>query len=154
MSAATCGNGLIEQGETCETCPQDCEILACTAGLETVTYDINFDAPFGEVPTSVTVLVANRSDVLMIPGSGIGATVVQRIGSRPSGSSLIANDLDYGVRVVLTRAAGFANGRVFTIRFDVCQGETATDEDVACSVEGCSGSFGLIEGCSCSVAIP
>lgn len=118
------------------------------------TYDVNFEAPFGDTPTSVTVLVANRSDVLMIPGSGIGAAVVQRIGSRPSGSSLIANDLDYGVRVVLNRTAGLSDGRIFTIRFDVCQEQTATDADVACTVEGCSGSFGLIEGCTCSVMLP
>lgn len=154
MAAADCGNGIIEPGESCETCPDDCEILTCTAGTESLTFDVNFEAPFGETPTSVTTLVAHRTDILMIPGTGIGPTVVQRIGSRPSGSSLIANDLDYAVRAVLNRTAGLDNGRIFTIRFDVCQGETATAADLACTVEGCSGSFGLIDGCTCSVALP
>lgn len=152
--AADCGNNVLEPGETCDSCPQDCQVLACTAGTQQATYDVNFEAPFGEQPTSVTVLIGQRSDVLSIPGSGIGVNVAQRIGNRQPGSTALGNDLDYAVRVVFSRNAGVDNGRLFTLRFDVCQGQTPSDDAVACSIEGCSGAFGLIDGCTCSAMLP
>jgi hypothetical protein len=65
------------------------------------------------------------------------------------------NDLDYALRVVLSRAGGLPTGRLFVVDFDSCAGAAApTTADLACTVTGCSNSSGPISGCTCSVLNP
>lgn len=149
-----CGDGILTHAETCESCAPDCQVLSCTDGGTDATFRVDFDAPAGETATSVTFLVSYKSNLLSIPESGIVPMVQQRILMRPSGSSVLGNDLDYAVRAVVTRTAGLAESRVFNVLFDVCQGATPSASDLGCIIEGCSGEFGLIQGCLCTVALP
>lgn len=148
-----CGNGLLENGETCESCPQDCVPSACDPSAENSVWEVAFASDIGSSPTSVTILLAYRSDVISIPGSGFQPTVRQRVTVPPPPPFLFTpNDLDYALRVVLSRTNGLDQGLLFTVRFDRCEGAPVPDlADFSCSVEGCAGAGGTIDGCACSV---
>lgn len=150
-----CGNGLIEDDETCATCPTDCVIHECTPSGSQVTFAVNFAPPAGQDATSVTVLVGYRSDIVSIPGTGTASSVSARVKNKPPNSIPGVNDLDYGLRVVLSRSAPIAAGRLFTVDFDTCGGAGApTAADASCIVEGCATGFGPLDGCTCTVSGP
>jgi cysteine-rich repeat protein len=148
-----CGNGLLEPDETCESCPEDCVPQPCEP---TTDWAVDFVSSTGTSPTSVTILLAYRSSVVNIPGSGFAPTVRQRVTVPPPPPFLFTpNDLDYALRVVLSRTTGLQQGLLFTVRFDRCQGAPTPDRfDFSCSVEGCAGAGGSIEGCECTVRSP
>jgi hypothetical protein len=150
--AARCGNGLIEQGESCEACAADCKVEACEAGSGASTFRVELAAPPGSQPSAVTLLLAYRSSVLGIPGKGSDPEVRQRIESDASPAVLIPNDLGHALRVVVAKGGGFGSTTVVRVRFDRCAGarEPALG-DLACVVEGCSGAAGAIHGCTCAV---
>jgi hypothetical protein len=150
-----CGNGFLEPGETCSNCPTDCQVLPCTDSGTDAMFEIHLSLPFGEEATSVTTLVGYRSDVVSIPGTGLVGSVQQRITMRPPGTSTFGNDLDYALRVVQTNNGGL-DGKIYALTFDRCtQSPTPPAEaDFGCTVEGCSGAFGLINGCTCAVLSP
>lgn len=173
----TCGNGLLEPGDTCAECPADCTVLPCTATSSMATYTVNFQPPTGQDASSTTVLVGYRSNILNIPGSGLGscqggsndgntctkaadcpdgqcAIPKSSVKNTPPGSIVAVNDLDYAARVVVTHSP-LPTGRLFTIDFDICAGAAApTTSDVSCIVDGCSSSFGPLDGCTCTVSGP
>ena len=175
---AVCGNGILEDGETCAKCAADCKIKACTPTSTLATFDVLFAPPLGENASSVTALVGYRSNVVGLPGKGTGSCkggsndgkacssgadcpngVCQqpraRIKNTQSGSIVGVNDLDYAVRVVVTRSSPTAPGRIFSADFDTCQGAAApTAADFGCAVSGCASSFGPIDGCTCTVVTP
>jgi cysteine-rich repeat protein len=155
-TARPCGNGLLEPDETCETCPEDCVPRACEPSTETSDWQVDFASEVGTSPTSVTVFLAYRSAVVSIPGSGFAPTVRQRVIVPPPPPFLFTpNDLDYALRVVLSRTGGLAQGPLFTVRFDRCEGAPPPDSaDFVCSVEGCAGAGGSIDGCTCFVRQP
>ena len=174
--ATRCGDGLIEDGETCEQCAADCTVRPCSASAST-TFTFTFASPLGQDATSVTLLVGYRSDILSIPGSGLGSCqgggnnglacskaadcpdgqCIQprsRIKNTPPSSIVSVNDLDYGARVVVTRSP-IPAGRLFTVDFDMCTGSPpATASDVSCIVTGCATGFGPLDGCTCTVSGP
>lgn len=122
-----------------------------------MTFRVEFDYPSGGVvPTSTTVLVGYKSDQVSLPGSGQNvATVNARIRNLPSNSGRTTNDLDYAVRLVITRAVGIPAGRLFTVDFDTCQGAaTPTAARFGCTVEGCANSTGDVTDCRCTVTTP
>jgi hypothetical protein len=58
------------------------------------------------------------------------------------------------VRVLIQGNGGvtIADGRLFTIDFDSCQGTMpVTSADFGCQIESCGSSFGTIDGCTCTV---
>lgn len=148
-----CGNGLLEPGESCETCPEDCVPRSCEPTAENSDWVVDFASGVGTSPTSVTILLAYRSAVVSIPGSGFAPTVRQRVTVPPPPPFLFTpNDLDYALRVVLSRTTGLQQGLLFTVRFDRCQAAPVpSPADFACSVEGCAGSGGSIDSCVCTV---
>jgi hypothetical protein len=152
---SVCGNGILEPGETCDSCATDCQVLPCSDSGADAMFEIHLSVPFGEQATSVTSLVGYKSNVVSIPGSGLVASVQQRITMRPPGTSTFGNDLDYALRVVQTNNGGL-DGKIYALTFDRCQQSPTppTEADFACSVEGCSGAFGLISGCTCAVVAP
>ena len=175
---AVCGNGVLENGETCARCAADCKVKSCTPTSSVATFFVAFAPPLGESATSVTALVGYRSGGVSIPGTGTGSCqggsnngkacssgtncpggqCVQpksRVKNTPPASFIGVNDLDYAVRVVVTRSNTIAPGRIFSVDFDTCQGAVApTLADFGCSVEGCATSFGPIDGCTCTVVTP
>ena len=158
-------------------CPADCTIQPCTATDSTATYTVSFQPPQGQDASSTTVLVGYRSNILNIPGSGLGscqggsndghtctknadcpdgqcAIPKSHVKNTPPNSIVAVNDLDYALRVVVARSP-LPTGRLFTVDFDTCAGAAApTPSDVSCIVDGCSSSFGPLDGCTCTVSGP
>jgi hypothetical protein len=153
-SGAQCGNHVLEPGETCEGCPTDCAVQACTGGSPTVVVTVDLVPPLGEQPTTATVLVGYDNAVIALPGSGSVPSVRQRIiPPAPLPQSFGVNDLDYAVRVVVSR--NMPLGRLVTATFDRCQGAPApVGADFACTVEGCAAGGAPVTGCSCTVTLP
>ena len=156
-AVAQCGDHLLEQdsGETCDTCPEDCLVQACTPGPSTTTVSVNLTTPDGQTPSSVTVLVAYRWDLLSLPGTGTDSSVTGRVHNRPPNSIPSITDLDYALRVGLQRTSPpLSPGRLFTVDFDVCAGGgPALPSDFDCTVETCKSGSSAIAGCGCSVGI-
>lgn len=131
----------------------DCDVQPCAATTPTRTFRVDLVPPAFQVPSSVTVLIGYRSDLVSLPGTG--TTPGARIRQRPSGATVTVNDLDYAVRVVVSRAGGLSEGRLFLADFDSCSGAAVpTVADFACTIEGCASSFGPIDGCRCAVVTP
>jgi cysteine-rich repeat protein len=150
-----CGDGILESGETCTSCPPDCTVLPCTATTPVQTFQVDFQAPAGSSASALSVLVGYRSDRVSLPGSGSAAG--SRVKMRPSGTSQLVNDLNYAVRVLIQAQGGASipDGKLFTVDFDSCEGsEPVTSADFGCSIESCGSSFGLIDGCTCQVSVP
>jgi hypothetical protein len=154
--SAGCGNGFLEAGETCESCAADCVISPCTPTSPTPSFAVQLSSPLGSLPTTVTVRLGYRSDLVSIPGSGNASTVRQRVTYPPPPPfPQEPNDLNYALRLVVGRNAGFANGLFATVRFDRCQGAPApVPADFGCTVEACAGAGGAIAGCTCTVTLP
>jgi hypothetical protein len=152
--ATVCGNGVIEPGETCTACPADCTVHACTATTPIHTVKVNLAIPSDETVSGLTLVVGYKSGTVSLPGTGAASTVGSRIKNKPGNSIFAFNDLDYGLRTVLSRSAGFSSGQLYTVDFDSCQGAAAvTIGDFGCTVEGCSNTFGTVTDCSCSVSL-
>lgn len=134
------------------SCPADAVIGSCTAAGQ-LPFRIEFEAAIGTVPTSTTVLVGYRSDVVSIPGSGASRDVRGRVAVAPPPPFLSTpTDLDYALRLIIVRTSPLAEGTLATVTFDRCSGAAApTAADFGCYVEGCSGQGGPIEGCSCRI---
>ncbi len=149
---AVCGNGILEGGETCTSCPADCVVLACTPTPPIQTFRVNFSAPAGSAPSNVSALVGYRSDRVSLPSSASS-----RVKNRPAGTSQLVTDLNYAVRVLISASSGnvIPSGRLFTVDFDSCHGAmSVTPADFACQIESCGSSFGPIDGCACTVTLP
>jgi cysteine-rich repeat protein len=148
-----CGNGVLESGETCDACLADCLVSACSTVTPGVTVSVSYDAPDDSI-AGLTVLVGYRSSVVNLPGSGSTASVAARVRNKPSNSITAVNDLDYALRVVLSRANPIPLGRIFTVDFDACDAAPSPcAADFGCMVEGCANRFGRVDGCTCVVTL-
>jgi len=153
LPMGSCGNGLLQQGETCASCPEDCEISACTPSGSTATFAVALNG--SRTPTDAAVELAYRSSVISIPGSDSDVTVRQRVRfAPPPPTTFIVNDLDYAVDIASLRAAGLPTApKAFaTARFDECSGATSpTVDDLSCIIVRCADTAGAIPGCTCVV---
>jgi hypothetical protein len=128
-------------------------VQPCAAATPLRAFQVNLVAPAFQVPSSVTVQIGYRSNLVSLPGSGTAPAA--RIRSRPSGATVTPNDLDYALRVVVSRAGGLSAARLFIVDLDSCSGAaTPTTADFSCEVGGCSSSNGPIDGCTCTVVSP
>ena len=121
-----------------------------------MSFAVDFAFPVGSKPTSATILLGYRSDLVSVPGTGIVSTVRQRVvAPSPPPFLFTPNDRDYALRVVISRTGGLDSALLFTVRFDRCTGAAApTAADFGCFVEGCAGSNGSVNGCTCAVSNP
>lgn len=172
-----CTDGSCVLGQNDE-CPAGCVIEACTPAVSTRPFRVDLSVPDVEAATSVTFFVDYPEASVVLPGSGIAPSVRQRLffGTcdtaggefcernadcpasadciRPS-VSVIANDFDHAIRVVVTATAGVPEEPSFFIEFDDCSGATPPPiANFGCVIQGCAGEFGLIDGCECSVVEP
>jgi hypothetical protein len=138
-----CGNGFLEPGERCTSCPADCLIGACTATTPLRTFAVNYSASAGQDVTGITVRLGYRSTLVSLPGSGSASTVAARVKNKPANAIATVYDFNYALRVVLSRSSPpFPAGRLFTVDFDSCSGAAAPSaSDFGCTVEGCANVF-------------
>ncbi len=150
-SGTFCGNGLLDAGESCAACAEDCTVRRCQPE-GSAAFAVQFAPPAKGDPSSATVLVGYRSELLTLPGTGLTSYPRARI-APTSKAVLVVNDLDYALRVVASSGTRvLPAGELLTIRFDGCRGaRLPTVADVSCLVEGCAGRYGVIAGCGCSV---
>ena len=152
---ATCGNRVLEVGETCASCPADCVVGPCNSpGAPTAVFRVDMVQPSGFQPTSATVLFAYNSTKLSIPGTGTATSVRQRVvAPAPVPQAFTPNDLEYAVQVQETRLTPL--GHLFTATFDRCAGAPApTLADLSCTVTSCAQSGAPVAGCTCTVSLP
>jgi len=154
VAGADCGNGLLEEGESCTSCPEDCVIANCVPSGQTISFDAYFSA--GTEVTSVAIDLAYRSDRVQLPGSANAQTVRARVTGLPAGGQSIINDRDYSLRVVKSRTEPLPEGKLFTVQFDLCSGAVApTVDDFACFAASCSDEFSLpVSDCLCTLLVP
>ena len=153
LPPSSCGNGLLQPGETCDSCPADCQAAACVPSGATSTFALAITA--SRQPAEVAVQLAYRSAVISIPGSGSDVTVRQRVRfAPPPPTTFMVDDLDYAVDIDSIRAAGLPTGTApfATARFDQCTGAPPpTADDLSCVVVECVDASGAIPGCACRV---
>jgi hypothetical protein len=162
VASPSCGNGLLEGGESCESCPADCAPLPCTPDGKRQPVLLAFTAPKeslgGDVrsftPVAATLLVTYRTNRLQLPAQGTAPAVRARLSEIESPSeNVIANDLDYALRLVVTDTKKLAS-KLASIEFDTCQGSPApTDADLGCVVEACAGHGGPLADCYCTATV-
>lgn len=150
----SCGDGLLQPGETCASCPADCQPAACTPSGATTTFALA--ASSRRAPSDLEVQLAYRSSVISLPGTGSDASVRRRVRfAPPVPSTFVVTDLDYAVDIVSQRAMGLptAPSPFATAQFDDCSGQAApTVDDLSCVVVRCSDGTGDIPGCTCVVS--
>lgn len=163
---SNCGNGFLEPGEFYDhpvngpvgdlagsECPQDTQVLSCTAaGL--VTFAADLVPPPGAQPTSATILIGYRSDLMRLPAAAGTSTITRVTWPNPQPFVRGATDFDYAVRVVTVRSGPFdTDAPIFSVQFDTCAGQPQPDPalDLGCIVEGCASAGGPVANCVCSV---
>jgi len=162
-AGTTCGNALLEPGETCESCAADCTPQECTPDTAKPTpVNIVFTAPKesldGDVrsftPVAATITVGYRTNRLHMPATGTDRQVRARIGDLESASeTVIANDLDHSLRLVVTDTKRLMPA-LMTIGFDTCKDAPApVDTDLTCIVEACAGHGGPLADCYCKAIV-
>jgi cysteine-rich repeat protein len=161
---AVCGNGVIEQGETCDdgntntgdTCPPDCAVEICTAAGTVKVVSVTFAPPAGANVGSLTVLLEYPDGTVQIPGSGGDPSVGARITNRPSGFLVDGVDLNYALRVAVAGSRALTVGQLFRVNFDICQGAIPPEiADFRCTVEDAfNTAFNPVPGVTCAVSFP
>lgn len=150
-----CGNGVIEAGEACDTCAADCVVQPCAATTPGTTVSVALTIPPSQNVTGLTILLGYRSSVASLPGSGLVGSVAGRVKNKPANTIVASNDLDYALRVVLSRSNPIPAGQIFTVDFDDCDGTPPpAAADFGCSVEGCANTNGPVHDCACEVSVP
>ncbi len=146
-----CGDGLLQDGESCTTCPQDCAPHACTPSKRPHRVRVELTPLTGHDVSTAMLRVSYRNATLSLPGQGTEPSVRERVKGAIDGASLTVNDLGYALRLVVSKVS-LAPGPVADVTFDVCQGAAApTADDVACTVEASAGIGGPVSGASCQV---
>ncbi len=145
-------NGLVGTPDG-TSCPQDAEILACDPNEERSSFEVVLLPPTGAVPTSASMLVGYRSDQINIGDRDREA--VQDIG--PSSTVFSFRDFDYAVRLAWagTNPLDDDEGTALVrLNFSLCSAAQLPDlSSVACSIEGCSGLGGPLDGCACELRL-
>jgi hypothetical protein len=149
----TCGNGILDPEETCDTCPDDCVPAACEASASRHRFAVDFTPVLGVPINAATLRLGYRSKRVTLPGSGGDLATRARLRPAEPGTTITPNHLGYATRVVVVSAGGLS-GRIFEIELDGCKGAPAPGgDDVNCVVEACASSGGPARGCSCRIAM-
>ena len=150
--AGTCGNKLLDAGESCTQCPGDCTAQPCQPAKSGIVFAVEFTPPAAPDVSTALLRIGYRTDRISLPGSGGEKSVQSRIKRVADTAMLVPNDLDYALRLVVGRPGGIPAGRLLTIEFDRCQGAAApAPSDLSCEVETCASSTGAVDTCRCQI---
>ena len=152
---SSCGDGLLVAGETCDSCPADCQASTCrTKGRRKVTINLTTQSGYDKVG-AVTVLLAYRKGVLSLPGEKNAPAVKARVSTRQPSAEAFANDLGYGLRVLVSSKVGLIAGPLLDVDLDACaDAPRAQAGDLTCRVESCAQGGARLRQCECSVSVP
>jgi hypothetical protein len=151
VSAAACGNKLLDAGETCAQCAADCTVQPCRPSQQRAVFAVEFAPPPAPDVSTAVLRIGYRSDHLSLPGTGTEKSVQSRIKS-PDHDVMAFNDLDYALRIVASHSKAIAAGQLVEIEFDRCADAPApTVADLSCEVEACAASTGPQSGCQCTI---
>ncbi len=151
---ARCGDGLLQAGETCTTCAQDCAPHPCAPSKRQYPVRIEFTPPVGQEISTTMLLVSYRNATLTLPGQATDSSVLARVKAAVDGASLTVNDLGYAARLVVSKVS-LERGAIAEVTFDVCEGAKApTLDDLACMVEASAGIGGPLSGATCRLGAP
>ncbi len=151
-----CGNGILEAGESCDTCAEDCKIRDCEP--TDTKYRVEFSAgwPASTFPDAATIMVAYRSDKLHLAGEDQDESVKAALTTKEKPYDIQAiRDFEYGARLVLAESERLPADGLFSLEFQGCKGAGApTADDLRCIMEGCAGNGVDIANCTCSAKLP
>ena len=152
---SSCGDGLLVAGETCDSCPADCQASTCrTKGRRKVTINLTTQSGYDKVG-AVTVLLAYRKGVLSLPGEKNAPAVKTRVSTRQPTAEAFANDLGYALRVLVSSKEGLIPGPLLDVDLDACaDAPRAQAGDLTCRVESCAQGGARLRQCECSVSVP
>jgi hypothetical protein len=154
-SATACGDGLLGAGETCESCPADCQPSTCkTKGRRTVTVELTPQSGF-ETVGAVTILLSYRKGTLSLPGEKNAPAAKARVKARQAKAQVFVNDLGYALRAVVSSQEGLPAGPLLDVTLDTCSDAAAAQlADLSCRVESCAQGGGRLRECACGVSLP
>jgi hypothetical protein len=165
-STDLCGNGQIDDGETCDdgnttqdigvggddVCPADCNAAPCAvSGTQSVTVNITTPEPI----ISALVLVGYNDTDVNIGGIGNDPPVLAAVTSGVFATS--PRDTDTALRIGLEDPffTGVGSGAAATVTFNVCSAATVTAADFGCMVvDAGNTAFQSISGVTCNVTVP
>jgi cysteine-rich repeat protein len=159
-TTTACGNSIVTAPETCDDgntddnddCPADCIVDFCDPiAMSDRPFEVTISS--GGQAASVTVLLDYPEGQISIPGSGgaIPAGIIDNLPFLAFGSS---NDFDHALRQVVAGSFPFADGPLFRVHFEDCDGATppVAPGDFTCTVLEAFDSLSQpLGGVTCSV---
>jgi len=165
--AATCGNGVLEDGESCDdgnmitnppsdTCPSDCTIINCATAGTTRTVSVSFTPPAGKSVSSISVLLEYPDGTVKVPGTGSDTSVQSAVSNTPSGALVAAVDYDYALVVQLAGTRAMTPGKLFDLTVRDCRGVAVpTADQFKCRVTDASApDASSVSGVTCAATLP
>lgn len=165
-STGLCGNGQIDEGETCDDgntardsgagpddiCPPDCSVAACAiSGTQAV--DISFQAPVDLI--GLTVLLSYDDEKVSIPAVGNDPPVLNAVASGVFATSPRDSDTSLRINLEDPTVIGVAPGVAATVTFNRCGAATVSAADFGCMVvDATNTAFEAIAGVTCTVSVP
>ncbi len=150
--AAVCGNGLLDPGETCDDCADDCNgASACEVTDATRRATFRLVPAEESYPFGFAVRIAYRGNKLSLPGAEFDQAVSDRVTVDKETSRIVARDVGHSLRLVVTDGNGLVEPTQVTVRFDRCKGAKDEKDDAVCFLEGCTGRGIDIDGCACEL---
>lgn len=158
---AICGNGIVEEGETCDdgnqvtnpptdTCPANCRVETCSPSSNRFNVAVQFTG--GTNIASIATILEYPDGVVQLPGTGTDASVGSRITNRPSGFLTDWFDFDFALRVAVVGSRALTSSQLYVVSFDVCR-DTAPPPASAfrCRVlEANNTNFQPVSGLTCT----
>lgn len=148
--ASACGDALLEEGESCATCPADCVAAPCAPSAATAVVGVVASPPAGVSVSSLTVSLAYRTSTVTLPSTNVQSRL--RASSGVVVRSMAAATTDYALAVIV--GGTIPTGPAFTVTFDRCaSAPPPSARDFACTVASCGPASNPVAGCTCAAVV-
>jgi cysteine-rich repeat protein len=165
LAGATCGDGRVDPGETCDDgnqkhadlCPANCMVEACEADEKTTHHvDVSFAPPAGGRIGGLTLLVDFPEGKVTLPGAPGPPVPDGVVTGVPEGSLSIPVHLGHALRVTVARRGALVAGPIFRVRFQGCRGASPPSAaDFSCTALEATDDFANpVAGVTCTVTGP
>lgn len=157
---AACGNGVVEEGETCDDgntvngdlCPSDCTIIVCPPAQTMTAVAVSFSSPVDLAV--IRVFITYPDGTVEIPGAEDDSRVQASVTNRPSGTTNVF-DFGYSLQYTVTRTSKIPSTQIAVVHFNDCtDAPPPVADDFSCSVLLASNTqFMPQAGVTCSVEL-